>query len=624
MNTVLGRVGVVRPRGRSHVGGATSRVGLIVLAVLLVLFFQSQSGNFATVSNSLSIMVNVAGTLVAAIAMARLVIAGQIDLSIGGMLALIAVSMAWVMRATSSVALGIATALLMGAGLGLFNGWLVHRLRINPIIVTLALLGVYSGFAFVLTQSRPIFELPEQFVLMGRTYVAGIPVAVIVSLVVFVLGSLALTRTVGGIRSYAVGGAANAASVMGINVRRHTSLLYMYLGASIGLVAVIYVSRLGSASPNLGVGFELDVLTAVILGGVGFAGGTGRPIGVFFGVVTIGILSAGLIFIGVSDYWQTIVRGAVLLLALAADQFSEYWRSRGNAKPARPIVGQAQSYVGDEDDFADQLKTHSAPGAAALRAQNLAKSYGAVTAVADVSLELRAGQVTCLLGDNGAGKSTVIKMLSGVVPPDKGKIELNGQDITGLSALEIRHRGVETVYQDLAVCPNLGAAYNLTLGSEPTRIGRGSLAVFDTRTAVSQAKDRLSSLGVQLDDYLRPVEKLSGGQRQCVAIARTEVGGVKVVILDEPTAALGVRQRSLVLRLARRLADDGAAVVMITHDVEQVKLIADRVVVLNLGAVSFDGEADTVSARDLVHLMAGFALENRTPESTAPQAAAEV
>jgi ABC-type sugar transport system ATPase subunit len=121
----------------------------------------------------------------------------------------------------------------------------------------------------------------------------------------------------------------------------------------------------------------------------------------------------------------------------------------------------------------------------------------------------------------------------------------------------------------------------------------------------------MAGLGVHLDDYSRPVRNLSGGQRQCVAIARTIVDGVRVVILDEPTAALGVRQKSLVLRLARRLADEGAAVVMITHDVESVESLADHIAVLNLGRVSYDGPAGSISSRELVHLMAGFPLEDK-------------
>ncbi|WAB82926.1 ATP-binding cassette domain-containing protein [Microcella daejeonensis] len=596
-----------RWRPRNHIGGATGRAGLILLAAALVALFAIANPNFIGAGNISTTLVNVSGTLVAAIAMARLLIAGQIDLSIGGMMALVAVSGAWVMRATDDFVIGAVATLAFGLLLGLLNGVLVRVLKISPIIVTLALLGVYSGLAFVITQSRPIFELPQEIELVGRLRIAGVPVVVIVALIVFVAGALALTKTVGGVRSYAIGGDARAASALGIDVPRHLTWLYVYMGGSVGLVALLTFGRLGSASPNLGVGLEIAVITAVILGGVGFAGGTGRPLGVFFGVITIGILNAGLIFVGISDYWQTVIGGSVLLLALGVDQLNEYRRSRSRR------AGRARIDGSRDDGLVEPaaLQAHVDPGAVALRATELRKSYGAVTAVSDVSLALRAGQVTCLLGDNGAGKSTVIKMLSGLVRPDGGRIELDGHgSIEALDSLELRELGVETVYQDLAVAPNLGAAYNLTLGREPRRFGFGSLAVFDRQAAIEQARARLESLGIVLDDYLAPVASLSGGQRQCVAIARSDVADVKVVILDEPTAALGVRQKALVLRLARTLADRGAAVLMITHDVESVGLIADRVIVLNLGRVSFDDDADQVTSRDLIHLMAGLELES--------------
>ena len=601
-----------RWRPRNHIGGATGRAGLIVLAAALVVLFSLLNPNFIGAGNLSTILVNVSGTLVAAIAMARLLIAGQIDLSIGGMMALVAVSGAWVMRAADNFLVGAVATIAFGLLLGLVNGLLVRILKISPIIVTLALLGVYSRLAFVITQSRPIFELPSEIELVGRLRVAGIPVVILVAGVVFLLGAIALTRTVGGVRSYAIGGDARAASALGIDVPRHLTYLYVYMGGSVGLVALLTFGRLGSASPNLGVGLEIAVITAVILGGVGFAGGTGRPLGVFFGVITIGILNAGLIFVGISDYWQTVIGGAVLLLALGADQLNELRRARSRRAGTDRVDGARDEGLVDPE----ALIAHVEPGEIALSAQHLRKSYGAVTAVSDVSLQLRAGQVTCLLGDNGAGKSTVIKMLSGLVQPDGGSIELAGSQSTdGLDSLELRERGVETVYQDLAVAPNLGAAYNLALGREPRKFGRGSLAFFDRQTAIADASSRLSSLGIVLDDYLAPVASLSGGQRQCVAIARSDVADVKVVILDEPTAALGVRQRSLVLRLARTLADRGAAVLMITHDVESVGLIADRVVVLNLGRVSFDDDADQVSTRDLIHLMAGLELERPREEA---------
>jgi ABC-type sugar transport system ATPase subunit len=168
---------------------------------------------------------------------------------------------------------------------------------------------------------------------------------------------------------------------------------------------------------------------------------------------------------------------------------------------------------------------------------------------------------------------------------------------------------VETVHQDLALCGNLGASYNLVLGREPAKgAALGSLAWFDRGAAVTESRARLDQVGVQFDDLLRPMAEMSGGQRQIVAIARVVRPGLDVVILDEPTAALGVHQTANVLRLIRRLADAGTAVILISHDVESVVAVSDRVVVLKHGVVSHDGPTAELDARQLVHLMAGLTL----------------
>ena len=221
----------------------------------------------------------------------------------------------------------------------------------------------------------------------------------------------------------------------------------------------------------------------------------------------------------------------------------------------------------------------------------------------------------CLVGDNGAGKSTVIKMLSGAVRPDRGAVTLDGREVAFSGPADAREAGIETVHQDLALCPNLGAAHNLVLGREPRRGRLGSLALFDRSAAVGESATRLARVGVELDDLLRPVAELSGGQRQIVAIARVVRDGLSVVILDEPTAALGVHQTGNVLRLTRTLAANGTAVVMISHDVESVLKVSDRVVVLKHGRVSHEGPTSELDARSLVHLMTGLGLTDDTADT---------
>jgi ABC-type sugar transport system ATPase subunit len=197
-------------------------------------------------------------------------------------------------------------------------------------------------------------------------------------------------------------------------------------------------------------------------------------------------------------------------------------------------------------------------------------------------------------------------MLSGAIEPDAGEIEVRGELAALTSPATARRLGIETAYQDLALCPNLGATYNLVLGNEIVRTHWGPFSIRDDRAAETYARARLADLGVTLDDYERPIRLLSGGQRQIVAIARVAGDGATVVILDEPTAALGVRQTANVLELVRNLRARGVAIIMVTHDVETVFAIADRIAVLRLGAVVFDGPAGTVTQRELVHLMAGL------------------
>lgn len=577
----------------------------------MVLLFQWDAGNFTTYNNFLAILLNSSSVLIAAIAAARLLAAGGIDLSIGGSYALASVVCAWVARDTGSAIAAALVALLVGAGVGAVNGVLVRLLRISPIIVTLGLLFIYRGLALVLTDARAISGLPDSFIAIGRSRIGDIPLPVVIALAVFAAGSLALTRTVGGLRSYAIGGNPVASRFAGINVDRHHLLLFTYLGASVGLVALLATARLGSGTPTTGTDFEIDVLTAVILGGVAFDGGSGRPVGVFVGVTTISILNAGMIFIGLGSFFQQIAKGLVLLLALGADQ---YLVSKGRTSQTESLDGHPKKVpITRGRSLQPRQGTALEPGPVVLAAEHLRKSFGSVVAVSEVSLEARAGEVLCLVGDNGAGKSTTIKMLSGVMSPDSGTMSVDSNKVSFGGPADARAAGIETVYQDLALCFNLGAAYNLVLGQEPRRWPRvpmGSLAPLDRGRCIEEAERRLAEIEADIDDKMRPVEGLSGGQRQAVAISRIIREDLRAVILDEPTAALGVNQTENVLQLTRNLAMRGAAVIMITHDVEAVLAVSQQVVVLNLGQVIFRGPTKSLSHRELVQLMAGLPLSD--------------
>lgn len=561
---------------------------------------------FFTVSNAFTILLNITAIGIAAFGSALLVIGGNVDLSIGGIFAIVSITTAMVVRDTQEPLLGVVVAIGMGGALGYLNGRLVRALRINPLIVTLAMATIYRGFAFVLSDARAVSGFPKSFEALGRTNIGPIPLPVIIGGLVFLVGSYVLLRTVVGLHIYAVGGSISSARLAGIRTTRLVTSIFLVNGALIGLVAVLTTARLGSAQPQVGTNFELDVLTAVILGGVAFTGGSGHPLGVLIGVVTIGVLDAGIIFVGVPDFWQQIARGGVLLLALAFDQFSAHRRdhARMPAGTGDPATADGRSLERPPSRSSRARQPDGRPPVIVCR--DLQKSYGMVSAVRGVSFAVHAGEVVCLVGDNGAGKSSVIKMLSGAVEADAGTIEMNGQPVHITSPHEARAQGIQTAYQDLALCPNLGAAYNLVLGAEPVRVGLGPFSVRDDKRGRQIAGERLQQLGISLDDDERPVRLLSGGQRQSVAIARIADDAVKVVILDEPTAALGVKQTRNVLDLVRTLADRGAAVILISHDIDTVFEVADRVVVLRLGRVTHDGPVSELDPLQLVHLMAGL------------------
>ncbi|HWE64665.1 MAG TPA: ATP-binding cassette domain-containing protein, partial [Chloroflexota bacterium] len=388
------------------------------------------------------------------------------------------------------------------------------------------------------------------------------------------------------------------------------------MGFLMGVVGVLETARLGSATANIGTTLSLDALTAVLLGGVSFLGGSGHPLGIVLGVLTIGVINAGLIFAELADWYQNIAKGSLLLLALAADQFAVYRRARslssaGTAEAAPLTPGWTGDGPATLTLEAEAFRAGTVPRDAPVvfACESLSKSYGALKAVQDVGFTVRAGEVVCLVGDNGAGKSTVVKMISGAIQPDRGTVLVDGRQVEQMrSIMDGRRAGIQCVFQDLAVCSNLGIAHNLILGDEPRRRALGLIPVRDDVEAVRRAKERLARLGIYLEDFGRPVRWLSGGQRQSVAVARVLKTGARLVVLDEPTAALGINQTRNVLAMVRTVADEGAGVILITHDIETVFTVGDRAVVLRQGRKVHDGPLSRLRKTDLVHLMAGFAL----------------
>jgi simple sugar transport system ATP-binding protein len=251
----------------------------------------------------------------------------------------------------------------------------------------------------------------------------------------------------------------------------------------------------------------------------------------------------------------------------------------------------------------------SAPVAAAdqtplLEARAISKYFGAVVAIEGVSLEVRAGQVTCLLGDNGAGKSTLIKTLSGVYRPDKGTLAVDGQPVEFGSPRDALDAGIATVYQDLSVMPLMSVTRNFFLGNEPT-VGVGPFKRFDLPKAAGIAREEMKRIGIDVRDTDQAVGTLSGGERQTLAIARAEYFGARVLILDEPTSALGVKQSAIVLRHIVAARNRGLGVIFITHNVSHALPIGDTFTILSRGRTGGQFSRGDVDAEQLHSQMGG-------------------
>jgi ABC-type sugar transport system ATPase subunit len=245
-----------------------------------------------------------------------------------------------------------------------------------------------------------------------------------------------------------------------------------------------------------------------------------------------------------------------------------------------------------------------------IEARGVTKSFGRVVALRGADFAAWPGVVSALVGDNGAGKSTLIKIFSGALQPDGGELFLDGQPIRISSPAEARQLGIETVYQDLALAPSLDVASNLFLGREARQRGLlGAIGFLDDRLMRKRAQEEMANLQIGLSSVRQPVLTLSGGQRQAIAVARAVAWGRRIVIMDEPTAALGIRESRMVLRLIKRIKETGLAVIMISHNLPEVFEVADRITILRLGRTVRQMRREEASMDDVVAFMTGARVE---------------
>ncbi len=292
---------------------------LIVAYIVLIAFFALNSPHFFTIKNFLNIALYAANVGILACTMTLVIVAGHIDLSVGSVIALAGVVMGKIMQAGQPMILAALACLAVGALTGVYNAILITRVKINAFITTLAGMEIFRGCAYLVTNGKAITLSGDFIKAIGRGYTLGVPNAVIIMLVMVVLFVLISKYTTFGRRIYVIGGSNQVAYLSGINVERNLSVLFVLNGVVCGLATMIYCSQLGSAMPSNASGMEFDVISAVILGGASLTGGKGSIAGALFGALMLGTLSNGMVMLNIHTYWQQVISGVVLVVAVVFD-----------------------------------------------------------------------------------------------------------------------------------------------------------------------------------------------------------------------------------------------------------------------------------------------------------------
>ena len=316
-----------------------TKYGIYVVLLLLAAFFAATSRAFLVPANLFNVARQVSMLGIAAVGMTFVLLLGGIDLSIGSQITMVNIAVAWMMvKGHQDPIIACLFGLTVCVFVGFLNGWIIANIRIPPLIVTLCSMTILEGLAYIISGGIPIFGFPKAFAVIGQGYIGPVPVPVIIMIVVLAIGSFILEKTYFGRYFYAVGGNEEAANLSGINVKGVKYLVYSLSGSFAGIAGIVMLSRTNSGQALAGKGFELDVLTAVVLGGVSVNGAQGKISNVVAGVLILGVLTNGLVLLNVSQYIQMVTKGAVLLLAVGFDCYQKNKRGKTAKAAAQTVI----------------------------------------------------------------------------------------------------------------------------------------------------------------------------------------------------------------------------------------------------------------------------------------------
>jgi ribose transport system permease protein len=304
--------------------GTVKEYGIYLVLLALMVFFSVVTGIFLTPSNLFNVARQISMLGIAAVGMTFVLLVGGIDLSVGSQVSLINIVTAWFMvKAGLPPLLSCLISIALASLIGFLNGWIIANIKMPPLIVTLASMTMLEGLTYIICGGFPIFGFPRSFAVIGQGYLGPVPIPVIIMIVILAIGAFILNETFFGRWFYAVGGNEEAANLSGINVKNVKYIVYTLSGLFAGLAGIVMLSRANSGQAMAGKGFEFDVLTAAVLGGVSVSGGSGRISNVIAGVLILGVLSNGMVLMNVTQFSQMLVKGAVLLIAVGFDCYQK-------------------------------------------------------------------------------------------------------------------------------------------------------------------------------------------------------------------------------------------------------------------------------------------------------------
>lgn len=596
---------------------------LCVFAACLVVSGYWYDPRFLSAGNMISLGQQTSAIGVGALGMTYLIGAGFFDLSGSGIVPLSALALAFFPLGHGSVVLavlGVVAALLAGLLAGAVNGSLVAYLRIPAFVSTLGSLYVFTSLVELITGGNNIpVNNPIAAALANDTVFQYLPVGVILFLILAGVAHLGLWHTRLGRYVRLLGVNQRSAFVWGIPVQRTIFWGFCISGVMAAVGGLILSGMFSSATASMALNYNLDTIAAVVIGGTRLEGGLASVVGTLVGAAVLAIITNYLTLVGVSPYLQYVIIGVLLVLAVGAGGYDMRRAKRPflaagmrmrRKKRNRTAV---DSLTAAEPNAADAgaatpaglaFTSQDSKTAPLLQVRDLGHSYVGVPVLSDVNLEVGAGECLALVGQNGAGKSTIINILSGKVRPATGQLFLRGHETKFASPRMARSCGIAVVAQELELMPTLSVADNIVMGAEPLRWN--VLIDEDAREAI--AREAIQKTGVHIDIHRR-IEELTAGEKQLTEVARGLAAKCNLIILDEPTSSLNAHECERLMAIIEELKRHGCGIIFVSHKFAEIFQVADRLCILRDGTVVGAGTAQELGgAEGVTNLLVGKAI----------------